>query len=284
MYIKYLIIGSGGQLGKEFTKTIDKKEFVAFSHKELDITNYENLSRIFEKYRPEIIINCSAYNLVDKAEGEKEKIYAFDVNSNGPRNLALLCDKYNSFLIHYSSDYVFDGKKNNCYVEEDEPNPLNEYGKSKLAGEEEIKNILKRYLIFRLSWVYGEGSQNFIYKLKKWTENNSTLKIADDEISAPTSTKTVVDITLRSLEKNIIGLYHLTNSKYCSRFEWAKFVLKELKLDNKIEAVSKDVFKLPAKRPNFSAMSNVKISKKLDVKIDDWRDALEFYINKTYKP
>lgn len=276
MKIKYILLGSKGQLAKEFQKNLPYDEYVAFSHKDLDVTKYDDLDKMFENYRPQYVINCSAYNLVDKAEESTKEVYA--VNAQGPYNLAVLAKKYNSFLIHFSSDYVFDGKKNSPYKENDMPNPLNEYGKSKLEGEKYVTQILQSYLLFRLSWVYGDGSQNFISKLQSWASRNSLLTIADDEISVPTSTKTIVHITLSALNSNLKGLYHLTNSGYCSRFEWAQFIVKELHLDNKVKPVSKDTFNLLARRPDFSAMSNKKISTDLGIEIEHWQDALKSFI------
>ena len=278
--MKYLILGKNGQLGIEFVRALDQldKNFLALSHKECDISNLNIILEIFENYKPDIVINCAAYNFVDKAETEFWE--AYKTNSLGVRNLAFACEKFNSFLITYSTDYVFDGKKiNGLYTEEDEANPINEYGKSKLTGEKWIFNIgYERFLIFRTSWVYGQGKQNFIYKLMQWIESNDYLKIAYDEISVPTSTKTIVKVTLKALEQGLTGLYHLTNSGYASRYEWAKKILEIKKIKKFIYPTSKDTFNLPAKRPNFSAMSNNKICKVLNIEIETWYKELEKFL------
>ena len=265
--MKYLIIGNKGQLGKEFEKKLIllNKDFLAVDIDELDISNQAQVKQFFESYKPDIVLNCSAYNFVDKAEAEPEA--AFRTNAEGVLNLALASKDNNIFLVHYSSDYVFDGTKTELYNESDLANPINIYGESKLAGEKAIQDELQDYLLFRLSWVFGEGQQNFIFKFSQWAEKNHTLKISDDEISVPTYTKTIVDITLQSLDKKLSGLYHLTNSGNCSRFEWAKFIAEILNLKIEIIPVSKDTSNLPAPRPAFSAMSNNKISHALQIAI-----------------
>ncbi|MGA2297865.1 MAG: dTDP-4-dehydrorhamnose reductase [FCB group bacterium] len=279
--MKYLIIGNKGQLGKEFEKKLIllNNDFLAVDIDELDISNNVQVKKYFNNYKPDIALNCSAYNFVDKAEEEPEA--AFKTNIEGVRNLALASKEHNFFLVHYSSDYVFDGTKNETYVESDSTNPINIYGESKLAGEKYIQEELNDYLLFRLSWVFGEGQQNFIYKFRQWAEKNHTLKISVDEISVPTYTKTIVDVTLQALEKKLTGLYHLTNSGYCSRYEWAKFIAKTLSLNNEIIPVSKDSFNLPAPRPAFSAMSNDKISQVLQISIPGWEEAVGEYLKES---
>ncbi len=275
---KYLILGARGQLGREFVKALsDKKEdFVALGKEECDVSNLRNVLEVFETVKPKIVINCAAYNQVDKAEEDYRD--AIKVNSLGVRNLAFTCNKFKAFLIHYSTDYVFDGnKENGLYTEEDKANPINEYGKSKLLGEYLLKEEIENYLIFRVSWVYGNGKQNFIYKLLQWVENSEYLKIACDEVSVPTSTKTIVEVTFKALNQELTGLYHLTNSGYASRYEWAKEVFRIKGIKKLIKPVSADIFNLPARRPRFSAMDNTVLSKVLNIEIPDWKfDLKEF--------
>ena len=136
------------------------------------------------------------------------------------------------FFIHYSSDYVFDGKKDNRYTEHDTPNPLNVYGKSKLAGEEAVQKYGGSYLLFRTSWVFGSGTQNFIYKMKQWAQKNPVLKLSCDEVSVPTSTLDLVSLSLLSFKKGLKGLYHLTSSDYASRYEWGRYVVRLISPQN----------------------------------------------------
>jgi len=277
--LKYLILGKNGQLGKEFLKTLEnqKKDVVGLSRLECDITNFDRLNHVLSQHKPDVVINCTAFNLVDDAE--KQFWEAVKVNSIAVKNLAYLSNVYKFRLIHYSTDYVFDGKKENgLYTEDDVPNPLNEYGKSKLMGEIFLKEETENYLLFRVSWVYGEGKQNFIYKLLTWAKNNEYLKVAYNEVSVPTSTRTIVDITLKALDNDLRGMFHLTNSGYASRYEWAKEIFRIKKIDKFILPVSKEIFNLPAKRPDFSAMSNRKISQILNTEIPYWNEELNEFL------
>jgi len=276
--MKFLITGAKGQLGTEFVRVLEEKnqKFYAFGKEELDIGNLEKVLEVFKSLRPDVVINCAAYNLVDKAEEEREK--AFRVNALGPRNLAFACKKYGAFLIHYSTDYVFNGKKEGLYTEEDEPDPLSEYAKSKYLGEVFVKEESEDHLIFRVSWVYGRGKQNFIYKLMQWVEKQEYLRISCDEFSVPTSTKTIVEVSLKALNSGLKGLYHLVNSGYSSRYEWAQEVLKIKKIKKFIYPVYQSEFNLPAKRPRFSAMSNEKLCKILGIKIRHWKEELESFL------
>lgn len=277
--MKYLILGKDGQLGKAFIRELMEKlrkkdMLIALGKKECDISSLKRVVQVFEEVKPDIVINCAAYNHVDDAE--TDYLESVKVNSIGVKNLAFACNKFGSFMVHYSTDYVFDGeKKGGLYTEYDNPNPINEYGKTKLMGEKLLKDELERFLIFRVSWVYGEGKQNFIYKLLKWAQTNDYLRIAYDEFSVPTSTEIIVRLTLLALNSNLSGLYHLTNSGYASRYEWAKCILETLGVDKFVQPVSRRSFNLAAKRPEFSAMSNRKLQSLLNVDIPTWNEELK---------
>ncbi|MGE5893221.1 MAG: dTDP-4-dehydrorhamnose reductase, partial [bacterium] len=277
--MKYLITGKNGQLAQEFVRRFEKDrlDYLALDRNALDITVAEQVNHLLDSYRPDVIINCAAYNLVDRAEEDREK--ASLVNSLGPKMLAQAAHKRSAFLVHFSTDYVFDGtKEDGLYVEEDKPNPLNHYGMTKLAGEINIRNETDRYLIFRVSWLYGRGKQNFIYKLLEWSKSNEYVKVAYDEFSIPTSAETVVDVAVKAIEQRLTGLFHLTNSGFCSRYEWAKLILATLGIDKFIRPVSMDTFALPAKRPKFSAMQNKKLSGRLNTDIVRWNEAVSSFV------
>jgi len=276
---KYLIAGRNGQLAQAFIKAFEQRSllYAAPEEKELDITDPDRIEAVTRAFHPDVIINCAAYNLVDKAEDEREKVYL--VNTTGPQNLARAARTHRARMVHFGSDYVFDGAKvNGLYGEGDAVNPLNEYGRSKLAGEQAVLGESPGNLVLRLSWVYGDGKQNFIYKLAEWARNSEYLKIACDEFSVPTSTRTIVDVTLKALEQGVSGMYHLTNSGYCSRYEWAKLVLSAIGVRKFIRPVSMDEFNLPAKRPKFSAMSNEALSRLLGVGIPEWGEAVTAFL------
>ena len=273
-----LITGAKGQLAAEFIRTLSQKgeRFVALSREDLDIANTDKVFKVFEQIKPSVVINCAAYNLVDRAESHPWEVMR--VNFLGVVNLVLACKEYQSFLVHYSTDYVFDGAKEGLYTEEDETNPLNEYGKSKLLGEHFIKEQMGSYLIFRTSWVYGRGKQNFLYKLMQWAQNQESLRIVCDEFSVPTSTGTIVNVTLKALKNEIKGLYHLVNSGYTSRFEWAREFFNLKGINKFIYPAYQSDFDLPARRPRFSAMSNEKISKVLDIEIKHWKEEMKDFV------
>ncbi|RKY02943.1 MAG: dTDP-4-dehydrorhamnose reductase [Spirochaetes bacterium] len=275
---KILISGALGQLSRKFQRILSEEErdFIALDKKDWNITDFKRTKEVINIVKPDVVINCASYNLVDEAE-EKPDL-AYSVNSEAVRNLADICKKKNIFLVHYSSDYVFDGQKQDLYIEEDKTNPLNVYGKSKLKGEQAIREIISDYLIFRLSWVIGKGKQNFLYKVWNWAQKSKVLKISADEVSVPTFTEDIVKITLLSLEKGIKGLFHLTNSGYASRYELAKYFLSQIGTDNIIIPVSRTYFKTKAERPMFSAMSNSNISKILNVSIPTWQESMVKFI------
>ncbi len=275
---KIVITGKNGQLAKEFIKLFSEKglNFIAFDKSELDITNFETVRKRLKEIKPDILINCAAYNLVDRAEIDREN--CFLTNTQGAENLAKLCPEINCKIVHYSTDYVFDGKKTNPYTEKDTPNPLNYYGKTKLEGENKIKEHCENYLIFRVSWLYGKGKNNFVMKLLNWAKNNDTLQIAENEVSIPTSAKRVAAITVNALANGLKGLYHLTNSGYVSRYGLALKVKEILKLKNNIVPVNSDIFNLKAKRPEFSAMDNSRIANTLNIDIPQWYEDLKEFL------
>jgi dTDP-4-dehydrorhamnose reductase len=282
--MKYLITGKNGQLAQAFIKRFKERslDFSAPDEAHLDITDPKAVADVTVAYKPDIIINCAAYNLVDKAEQGKDKDKAFLVNATGPKNLAQAAAKQKAILVHFGSDYVFDGlKENGLYSEGDPVNPLNEYGKSKLSGEQLVLQELDRCLVLRLSWVFGSGKQNFIYKLIEWAKSSEYLKIACDEFSVPTYTDTVVDVTLKALDQGLTGKYHLTNSGFCSRYEWAKVILSAVGVKKFIRPVNMETFNLPAKRPKYSAMSNRKLADRLNVDIPTWEESVKSFLLET---
>lgn len=280
---KYLILGANGQLGKQFGKELATRgeEVTAPDEKDCDITNSDTLERYVDTVRPSVIINCAAYNAVELAEQHSD--IAHRINGKAVENIAALCGRHRIFFIHYSSDYVFDGTKGDLYTEGDAPNPLNVYGRSKLAGEEATQEHAGDFLLFRTSWAFGNGPQNFIYKFLQWSRKNHVLKLSSDEVSVPTSCADLVSLTLASLEKGLKGLHHLTSSDFASRYEWGRYVARALSLDNLIIPVPMSAFTSPVQRPAFTAMSNAQLQHKLGIPIPDWRNAVDRFF-KEYPP
>ncbi len=199
--MKILIAGKNGQLGREFVKRLAAPVFEVDAPDEtvLDITSIGAVRAVIGvSSRPDVVLNCAAYNLVDDAERDPGPAYA--INAGGVEHLAAACREAGALLVHYGTDYVFDGQKGAPYTEEDVPRPINNYGRSKLAGEQILQETSARFLLFRVSWVFGEGKQNFLYKLLQWADDGRSLRVVDDQISIPTSTREIVRLTLLALK------------------------------------------------------------------------------------
>jgi len=277
-----LITGANGQLAKAFIKYFaDKDSFnvTALTKEQLDVSVFNAVSDVISKCKPHIVLNCSAYNLVDKAEEDIEN--AFGVNAKGVKNLASICKKNKSLLVHYSTDYVFDGAKEDIYTENDTPNPINNYGLSKLSGEKFLFEETDNFLLFRVSWVIGEGKQNFLYKVLEWAKKNRVLKIVCDQVSIPTYTVDAVNASMLAIDKGLRGLYHLTNGGYASRYEVARYFIEKNGFKTLILPVKSDYFPAPAKRPFFSVMSNDRLSRALGYNIPHWKDGIDRFIKET---
>lgn len=280
--MKAIIFGHKGQLGREFIELCNTKNIQAlgFDLPEFNITDISAVEKLITQSLPDIVINCAAYNDVDRAESDFAN--AYNTNANAVRNIAQIANRLNILTVHFSSDYVFDGKKGQLYLEDDMPNPVNSYGESKLSGETLLREVCDNYLIFRLSWVYGRGNSNFIHKFLSWTGNKATIEIADDEISVPTSARLVASIALNAIQNNLCGTYHLVNSGSASRYQWASKISEILKKNLKIIPCSKSKFKLPARRPDNSSMNNSKIQNELNIQIPEWDNSLEEFLKSDY--
>ncbi len=281
--MKILITGANGQLATEFKGLLGMyaHTVVPLDRDRLDITRENDVEKAIAAHAPEIVINCAAYNFVDRAETDYET--AVRVNALGVKYLAVACEKIRALLVHYSTDYVFDGAKDDFYTEEDETKPINNYGISKLLGEQYLREATDRFLLFRVSWVFGDGRQNFLMNVLEWAHQKRVLKIACDQISVPTSTRDIALLTMFAWNRGLRGLYHLTNGGYASRYEVARYFLEKMNLDNIVLPVPSDSFPSAAKRPYFSAMSNRKLSLALDVEIPDWRIAIDGFVESQFK-
>ncbi len=279
--MRVLITGTGGQLAQEFQTRLrtGSHEVSAPPEDLLDITDIGAVKDAFAASCPDVVINCAAYNDVDGAEGNYEK--AYKVNAIGPKILAAASREYKALLIHYSTDYVFDGSKEGLYTEDDVPCPVNRYGESKRAGEVFVAEEAGQHLIFRTSWLYGDGSQNFLHKLKEWAGKQRVLKVVADQVSVPTYTADAVSATLEACEKGLRGLYHLTNSGYATRYEVARYFLAKIGSTSIVLPVNTSLFPSPAQRPYFSAMSGAKLASVVGHEMPNWKDAIDRYVSKS---
>jgi len=277
--MKVLITGAKGQLGKAFQELFEKENVncLLTDKKLLDITNFKLTRKFIEEKNKDIthIINCAAYNDVDKAE--KDWKQAFNVNGLGVRNLALCANNIEAELVHYSTDYVFSGEKFKYNIS-DTPNPVNKYGESKVLGENFLSVAKKSYLI-RVSWVFGDGEQNFPIKLINWSKKNNQLKIITDEVSSPTYTIDLAEATLELIKLKAQGKYHITNSS-CSRYNWAKYILNKIGWKGELLKAKQADFKTEAKRPKSSILDNFGYFETTGNQLRDWKEVTNDFLRK----
>lgn len=277
--MKILVIGGKGQLGQSF-KLVSKEfsEFkIVFVGKEtLDLSDYRTLEEYILNNEFEAVINCGAYTKVDKAEDEGKEL-AFLINSQGCHHLSKICKKNQATLIHFSTDYVFDGKKSSPYLETDTAKPLNVYGQSKLLGEKFILEH-KKSMIFRTSWVYSPFGNNFYLTIKKLASLKPELKIISDQISAPTYAPDLAQAVLEILQdpkkSNKYGLYNFSNQGTASWYDFAWEIVNLLGLNAKVLPILSHQYPQNAKRPKFSLLSKEKFSQTFNLEISHWKNSL----------
>ena len=283
--MKILLLGNTGQVGWELHRTLlPLGEITALDYPEIDMADADNIRQVVDQAKPNLIINATAYTDVDKAESETD--LAMAINGTGPGILAEEAKHIGAGLIHYSTDYVFDGTKGEPYTEEDEPNPLNVYGATKLAGERAIQDVGGAYLIFRTAWVYSLRRPCFVTKVLGWAHQHETLRIVDDQVSSPTWSRILAEATSQVIAQGRgepVGyiteksdFYHLTGGGYCSRFEWVNEILRldpnsEDQLTNKIKPAKSTDFQTPATRPLKSHLICNKFEMVFDLRLSPWK-------------
>lgn len=273
-----LITGAGGQLGQDMYIACQARGLpvTAANSGTLDITDLPAVRSFIRKHPCDVVINCAAYNAVDQAE--KDWRTAFRVNGLGVRNLACAVNECGGILVHYSSDFVFDGKGTRPYTIADTPHPINRYGESKLLGEQFIRDLSENYFLIRVSWLFGKGNVNFAQKVVEWSKNSHELKVVDDQVASPTYTVDLASATLDLIDSDRFGLYHITNQGYCSRFTWASTILDAIGWNGTISRASSDEFPLPARRPSFSVLDNFGSWEALGYDLPAWQDATARYL------
>lgn len=259
--IKTLIIGASGMLGTDLRYAFP--DATTLTHNDVDLTSRESVQKAIRNAAPEVVINAAAYTNVDGCEDEPEKAYA--VNGLGPAYLAEACKEVGATLVHYSTDYVFDGTKNE-YVETDLTNPISVYGKSKLAGEKNIQYNMDDYRIIRTSWLFGRHGKNFVDTMLTISKQMPTVKVVNDQIGKPTYT---VDLAKKTEEIITMpaGIYHITNDGICSWFDFASAII------NNVEPCTTAEYPRKAKRPMYSVLKNTKTAP-----MRHWKLALNDYL------
>jgi len=286
---KILLTGINGQVGHALQSTLATLgDVIGLDRSQLDLTDTSAIRRCIQQIKPDLIINPAAYTAVDKAESEPE--LAMAINGVAPGIIAEEAKKLGALLIHFSTDYVFDGAKVTPYVETDITNPLSVYGKTKLAGEEAIRAADTPHIIFRTSWVYGAYGKNFLRTILRLAMERDSLRIVGDQIGAPTSSTSIAETTVASLlnwHEDKSGTYHLTNSGDTSWYGFAQAIIEQYSFLQKlngwsalrtaiehVEAISTADYPTPAHRPANSRMDCSKLSQIFDIELEDWRSAL----------
>ncbi len=286
-----LVTGANGQLGQSLqfvARNYPTIHFVFCSSSDLDITNKQNCQAVFSKYKPNYCINTAAYTAVDKAENEHQK--AQFINAIGAKNLAEVCNDFNTTLLHVSTDFVFDGNAHIPYTENDLPNPTGVYGQTKLDGEKAIQETFDKYFIIRTSWVYSQFGNNFMKTMLRLASERDSLSVVNDQIGTPTNAIDLAEVLLTIINKcqtelvevqqpttKNYGIYNFSNEGQCSWYDFAKkiFEINKIKID--LQPIPTSSYPTPAKRPNYSVLDKSKIKKAFGVEIKSWENSLKMF-------
>jgi dTDP-4-dehydrorhamnose reductase len=272
---RVLVTGANGQLGKSIRKIAQdyqEMKFIFTDVAELDITNNEEVNTFFKSNKIDYCINCAAYTAVDKAEEEADKAYL--LNAIAVKNLAEACKTSAAVLIHISTDFVFDGTKRTPYTEEDTPNPLSVYGKSKLKGEQFLQGILERHFIVRTSWLYSEYGNNFVKTMLRLAETKDEISVVNDQIGSPTYAGDLASFLLQIIhaDPKKYGIYHYSNEGEISWYDFAVEIFKQHKKAVRVSPIPTSAYPTAAKRPTYSVMYTSKANQLHKIKI--WNERL----------
>lgn len=290
--MKILITGSSGMLGSALCQELaDKHELVGMdiagptsyilhptSFVQCDIADREGTITEIVSAKPDMVIHTAAYTDVDGCEAKPEK--ADEVNALGTETVALACQKSGAFLIYISTDFVFGGKKETPYLEQDLPNPINVYGRSKLAGEKFVQSILEKFIIVRSSWLFGRGGRNFVDTLLKKAQTEKTIEVVKDQFGAPTYTEDLARGigSLIAADTRSNGIYHITNSGSCSWYELAQEIKEITNLDANIVPISSEQHRTSTRRPEMSILENRRYQELTGETLRPWKEALKEYL------
>ena len=281
--MRIAIIGADGQLGSDLVRTLVGDEIFPLYYPEFDVTRWDVVRSVLQDLRPDTVINTAAYHRVDECEDNPEM--SFRVNSIAVRDLARLASDLDFILVHFSTDYVFDGRKKAPYVEADPPNPLNVYAVSKLAGEFFVRALTEKHFVIRTCGLFGEASSrekgyNFVDRMIALAEAGKPLRVVDDQWATPTSTAELAERTSGLIRTDQYGLFHLTSEGQCTWFRFAQELFTLLDKRPLLEPVSSMAFAAKARRPPYSVLEN-KRAKEIGLKdFSSWNDALRTYLGK----
>ncbi len=288
---RVLLIGRIGQVGWELRRTLAPwAQVIAVDFPEIDLTQPDSMRQHVRNTRPEIIINSAAYTAVDKAEAEPD--LAMKINGIAPGIIAEEAKSAGALLVHYSTDYVFDGLKKEPYVETDAPAPLGSYGRSKLAGDDAVRAVGGPHLIFRLCWVYGGRGQNFMLTIMRLAREREKLRVVADQVGCPTWSRMIAETTSLALAKALVsghpedftGSYHLAASGQTSWHGFAKAIVESMPAEGRkctvLEPISTADYPTPAKRPAYSVLGCDKLFRTFGLRLPDWHESLTEVLEK----
>jgi len=281
--MKILITGVNGQVGHALMRELNDHELIGLTQQDCDLTNLDQIKQVIDQHQPDLIINPAAYTKVDQAEEQPE--LTFQINRDAPKVMAEKAREYNIRLIHFSTDYVFDGEKKGAYEEDDPTHPLGVYGESKCAGEEAIQAVGGLIYIFRTSWVYSNIGHNFYLTMKRLSQERDELKVVADQLGVPTSNLFIAEqikAIIPQLHENNTGIYHLVPDGSCSWYDFAQANIghtnPQFDLEN-LHAITTDEFPTKTKRPKNSILNNAKIKQRFNLECNHWQTELEKVIH-----
>lgn len=276
--MKVLVTGANGQLGYDVIKRLEKSniEYLGTDIDVLDITDQEQVKKLISNYGPDVVIHCGAYTAVDKAEDDRELCYS--VNVLGTRYIAKACKDIEAKMVYISTDYVFDGEGDQPFKVNDKPNPINYYGLTKYEGELEVQNILDKYFIVRISWVFGINGNNFVKTMLRLVNERKEISVVADQIGSPTYTYDLAELLMDMISTDKYGIYHATNEGYCSWYEFACEIFKQAKIEVKVNPIKSEEYPTRARRPK-----NSRLYKNISNELESWESALSHYMNNIKK-
>lgn len=275
---KIVITGAKGQLGQELIKCLTDSKYIIFQFgkDELDITNQSQVTTTIETICPDVIIHCAAYTDVDQSEILPEQ--AFEINAVGSRNIAIATEQVNASLVYISTNYVFDGESNHPYTEDDSPNPLGIYAKSKLLGETYVKELTTNYFIVRTSWLFGGSGKNFVTTMQEMAYKKESLSVIHDQIGNPTYAVDLAKQIIKLIDTNKYGVYHISNSGSCSWYEFAKEIFHLSNMDVQVLPITTEEYNALAPRPKRADMEQLSLKINGFNELRNWKEALNDYI------
>lgn len=275
--MKVLVIGAEGMLGHDLVDILGvENEISTTTIYTLDITDIDKTVKTVNEINPDVVVHAAAFTDVNGSESKQDT--AYKVNVLGTRNVAVACSKADSALVYICTDYVFDGEKGSPYYEYDQPNPLSVYGKTKYLGEVYIRDILNKFYIIRTSWLYGFHGPNFVTTMLNLAKTNDTISVVNDQIGSPTYTVDLAKAIAELIKKPKYGIYHITNSDFCSWYEYAKEIFDIAGIQIEVKPVTTEEYPQPAPRPKYSVLENYNWKMEGFKEIRSYKEALRDYI------